>query len=152
MAPSDSKKTNQNITWHSFFWKKQIWTTTTTTTTRVGLRDDSSSLRYSSSKNPQSDINPILHGALVNYHSSIVDGCPKLADFSWLCSFQYKKGPGEAIFGIFFENFKNFGVNDFFRLRSKGGTLLCKDQKIKKVKFFLFQITSFQPEYELYMF
>ena len=31
---------------------------------------------------------------LVDYCALILRGCPKLSDFSWLCSFQYLKGPG----------------------------------------------------------
>ena len=37
---------------------------------------------------------------------------------------------------FFFENFKNFRVDKFFQNRSKGGTLLYKNQKNQKKAFF----------------
>ena len=44
---------------------------------------------------------------------------------------------------FFFENIKNFRVDKFFQNRSKGGTLLYKNQKNKKTHFFLLQIIFF---------
>ena len=40
------------------------------------------------------------------------------------------------MFGNCFKNFKKFCVKYFFRTQSKGGTILCKSQKVEKVKFF----------------
>ena len=73
--------------------------------------------------------------------SSIINWQSSTDALNWLIFQDF--GPGKAIYGIIFENFKNFRVNDFFRFRSKGGTLLCKDRKFKKVKFVFFQIPSF---------
>ena len=73
---------------------------------------------------------------LVDYRSSIVDVCPKLADFSWLCSFQYKKGPGEAIFGFFLKISKILAWMIFSDFDPKGGPFYARIKKSKKSNFF----------------
>ena len=44
-----------------------------------------------------------------------------LSFFLTLSLSMLEKGPGEVVIGNIFENLKNFGMNDFFRLSSKGG-------------------------------
>ena len=67
----------------------------------------------------------LTFSTLAGYITLILGGCPKRADFSWFCFFQYYKGPGRPSLGFLFEFSKKFYVVNFFHIQSKGGTLVC---------------------------
>ena len=103
--------------------------------------------------------NPILHGGgdqidpprLIIVHQSSWNALNGLI-FHDFVPFNIRKVLGMPFLKSFFENLKNFSLNDFFRLRSNGGDPSMQESKNQKSQFFLFQIPSYEPEYELYLF
>ena len=83
-------------------------------------------------------VNPILHeGGLeeppqADDLPSLLGECDKWVNFSWLCSFQHSTWPSKSIFGISFQFFEKFVVEDIWSTKILSRNL----KKSKKIQFF----------------
>ena len=87
---------------------------------------------------------------LVDSHSAIVDALNWLI-FHDFVPFNIRKVLGRRFLKFFSKISKILALTFFSDFDPKGGPFYARIKKSKK-SFFLFQIPSYEPEYELYLF